>query len=226
MLLPDTPVIMANVAWPEPVSGHGSNAGPGKAARTGAVADLVRDAVADGALLVDVGRPGVLAVESIRATHPEVIICADAPGADLTRDPAIAERTGAALLRSAPASPAYLGAARLRRSTPPPPPASGAARFGPAAKTGTTPTGTAPAETVLVEAAPVAAAALVAAGHAVLADADAGELAATIAVASVLAWLGVRVVRTRHVAAVRQALGMVESVRGTRAPAWTRRGLA
>lgn len=217
-LLPDTPVIMANVAWPGPASDRGSSADPGAAARIGAAADLVRDAVADGARLVDIGRPGILAVEPIRAANPEVIICADAPGADLTRDPENAARTGAAL---------------LRRSTPAPPPsgvppASGAAwpSSAPGTVTGTTPTGLAPAGPGLIEAAPVEAAALAAAGHAVLADADADELAATIAVASVLAWLGVRVVRTRHVAAVREALEMVESIRGTRAPSWARRGLA
>jgi hypothetical protein len=172
-LLPDRPVIMANLGWPEPAAG---------------ALERVRAAVADGAGIVDIGPGDTAAVEAIHAASPQVIICADVPGADLTREPAIAARAGAALVA---------GAAL--------PPRHGAA---------------------VTEATPAEAPALIAAGRAVLADADAGELASTIAVAAVLAWLGVRIVRTRHVAAVRQALEMVESIRGTRPPSWARRGLA
>jgi hypothetical protein len=60
------------------------------------------------------------------------------------------------------------------------------------------------------------------------ADADAGEgsLAGVLAVAAVCGWLGASVIWTRHVAGVRRALDMTEVIRGTRAPAWTIRGLA
>ncbi len=152
--------------------------------------------------MVDLGPASATAIESVRALEADVIVCADADGADLTRDPAIARRTGAALLRTpAPAAPSRLAS-------------------GPA------PSGHASTARGLVEVAPAEVASLTAAGWPVLVDADAGELAATIAVASVCAWLGARIVRTRHVAAIRQALEMVESVRGTRAPAVARRGLA
>ena len=215
-LLPEASVIMAKVGWPE--AQRKSEAADNLA--TGTLLELAGAAVADGAGLIDVARASAGAIESIRAVHPEVIICADADGADLTRDPAIAARTGAALLRTnAPASAGPVPAGTLQKRIAP-------AGTEPAR---TAPAGTVPApraETVLTEATPAEAIALAAAGSAAVADADGGELAATIATAAVLAWLGVRVVRTRHVAAVRQALEMVESVRGTRTPSWTRRGLA
>jgi hypothetical protein len=225
--LPETPVIMANAVCPELGNEGGSSADPQGAARIGAIADLVRGAVKDGARLVDIGRPSVPALESVRAANPEVIICADTPGADLTRDPAIAARTGAALLRGA-----CPGGHHASRGHPGPRRPGSPRGAGPGGR----PTGNSPAAAepvamtsigaALIEAAPTDAGALVAAGHTVLADADADEVAATIAVASVLVWLGVRVVRTTHVAAVRQALEMVESIRGTRPPSWARRGLA
>ncbi|WP_046471067.1 hypothetical protein [Allosalinactinospora lopnorensis] len=52
------------------------------------------------------------------------------------------------------------------------------------------------------------------------------ELAETLALISVYAWLGVRVFATDHPRAARQALDMVASIRGTRPPAAVRRGLA
>ncbi|MEU6039330.1 hypothetical protein ABZ801_28395 [Actinomadura sp. NPDC047616] len=76
--------------------------------------------------------------------------------------------------------------------------------------------------------------ALVAAGRPVLVtlvpddpgspEPDAGLLAA----AAVYAWLGVRTLRVPETqeAAVRQVVDMVASIRGTRPPALTRRGLA
>jgi hypothetical protein len=229
-LLPDTPVIMANVDWPQPRGGRGSggdpNSGacmrkglpPGEASHRPGQAWLaealerVRAAVADGAHLVDIGQGDDIAVDAIRATSPQAIICADVTGADLTRDPAVAARTGAALVACGTSRPG----AGTSRQVPAPqaaeqvPPALSDRRAG----------------ATLTEAAPAEAPALIAAGQAVLADADVQELASTIAVAAVLAWLGVRIVRTRHVAAVRQALEMVESIRGTRPPSSTRRGLA
>jgi dihydropteroate synthase len=46
------------------------------------------------------------------------------------------------------------------------------------------------------------------------------------AVTAVYAWLGARVLRTRDVHGTRQVLDMVASIRGVRAPAVARRGLA
>jgi dihydropteroate synthase len=55
-----------------------------------------------------------------------------------------------------------------------------------------------------------------------VADRGAGTLATT----AVCAWLGARVFRAHDVAATRQVLDMVASIRGTRPPAVSRRGLA
>ncbi len=147
----------------------------------------VRRAVAEGARLVDLGPAGAAAIAAVRAAQPDVIVCADAPGADLTRDQSIAERTGAALL----ASPGESG------------PGAG-----------------------LVAAAPTDVAPLTRAGWQVLVDVDGENAAATVAVAAICAWLGARIIRTRQIGSVRQAVDMVESIRGNRAPTWTRRGLA
>ena len=156
----------------------------------------VRSAVADGARLVDLGVASVEAVNAVRAIDPAVIVCADAPGADLTRDPDVAERTGATLLRRGADGPPGGGSGSVRR------------------------------ESLLVTGTPADVAKLTAIGWAVVVDVDATEVAGTLAVAAVCAWLGARIVRTRHVAAVRQAVEMVESIRGSRLPSWTRRGLA
>jgi hypothetical protein len=67
---------------------------------------------------------------------------------------------------------------------------------------------------------PDAASRLAEAGLAVLADEP------VQAVMAVYAWLGARVFRTDDVQGTRQVLDMVASIRGTRAPAVTRRGLA
>lgn len=65
------------------------------------------------------------------------------------------------------------------------------------------------------------------AGSPAAADADqAGSVAAVIATASVLAWLGTPAIRTRHVLQVRRAIDMTCSIAGTRLPALTIRGLA
>ena len=53
-----------------------------------------------------------------------------------------------------------------------------------------------------------------------------GRLEGTLAATAVSAWLGARVFRAHDVAATRRVLDMVASIRGTRAPAATRRGLA
>jgi dihydropteroate synthase len=215
---------MANVGWPatEPrdaLDGAGSGGGdagyarlapqgrpglpaPGtqsqaRAALRSAALAAVRRAVADGARLVDLGVANSEAVSAVRAIDPAVIVCADAHGADLTRDPVVAEQTGATLLRPGPAGR-------------PPRAGSGSARR----------------ESLLVSGVPSDVGRLTAIGWAVLVDVDTADVASTLAVAAVCAWLGARIVRTRHVAAVRQAVEMVESIRGSRPPSVTRRGLA
>ncbi|WP_035857532.1 dihydropteroate synthase [Cryptosporangium arvum] len=52
------------------------------------------------------------------------------------------------------------------------------------------------------------------------------RLEGTLAATSISAWLGARVFRAHDVRATRRTLDMVASIRGTRAPAFTRRGLA
>lgn len=52
------------------------------------------------------------------------------------------------------------------------------------------------------------------------------RLTGTLAATSVAAWLGARVFRAHQVGPTRQTLDMVESIRGSRAPAVSRRGLA
>jgi hypothetical protein len=64
---------------------------------------------------------------------------------------------------------------------------------------------------------------------AVDADDVAGEavsLAAVVAAATISAWTGAPVIRTRHVAPVRRAIDMTASIAGRRLPALTTRGLA
>ena len=53
-----------------------------------------------------------------------------------------------------------------------------------------------------------------------------GSPAGAVAAAAISAWLGVPVIRTRHVAPVRRAIDMTLSVAGRRLPALTTRGLA
>ena len=53
-----------------------------------------------------------------------------------------------------------------------------------------------------------------------------GRLEATLAVTALAAWQGARVFRTHHPAATRRVLDTIASVRGTRPPAVSRRGLA
>src|SRR5215471_5000368 len=63
------------------------------------------------------------------------------------------------------------------------------------------------------------------------ADADsapagqAASVAAVVARAAVLTWLGTPAIRTRHVLPVRRAIDMTSSIAGTRLPSLTTRGL-
>jgi hypothetical protein len=229
--LPEQPLVMADLSWP--VGGTGPADAPrlaGKGERPDRTADAlgaVAAAVAAGAALVDLGQASAAAIASIQAVHPDVLICAGAPGADLTRDAGLARRTGAAVLQAGPGREARGGTTPgLDAGSPTRRAGSPAAAVPLGATVASATAGSAPAARGLVAAEPGDVAWLTAAGWAVLVDADSAELATTLAVASVCAWLGARIVRTRHVAAVRQAVDMVASIRGTRAPLATRRGLA
>jgi hypothetical protein len=155
-------------------------------------------AVAAGAHLVDLGVAGLDAVDSVRTSQPGIFVWATGDGASA------ADLTwDAAVARSTGAG--------LVCGDPQDALARGVSR-----------------ESILVAAPPARAAALAADGWAVLVDADSTEAgdAEALAIAAASAWAGARVLRTRNVAAVREALDMVESIRGTRPPARTTRGLA
>ncbi len=161
-----------------------------------AVAQAVRYAAA-GARLVDVDSAEAL-IPAIRRATADVLICGYAEGADLVPDADLAARSGAGLICRDLAA------------------ASAAVRLGIGP------------ERILVRVAPAQTESAAASGWATLVDVDAvgGSLAGAEAVAAVCGWLGVSVVETRHVAEVRRALDMTETIRGTRPPAWTVRGLA
>ena len=177
-------------------------------------------AAAAGAGLVDAGDDAAL-VPAIRRTVSGVRVCGEHEDADLVRDAALAAHTGAALI--CPGADAAEAAARRGVS----------------------------AGRILVQAAPAGIEAAVRAGWQVLADLERladleggadldgltglggptgpdgpHGLARTEAVAAVCAWLGARVLRTRHVAEVRRCADMTESILGRRPPAWAVRGLA
>lgn len=185
-------------------------------------------AVRAAAALVELGTAGPAAIAAFRAGHPGVLVCAESDLADVVRDPDTALRTGAILVCDGLPAAAIAPVPRSRLLVDVPPamvPRAIAAgytalvdlRDGPAqppdpgpAATGTLATG--PAATRQ-------------AGG--LAAGPAGGLAAgPIAIAAICAWLGAAVVRTSHPAQVRHALDMAESIRGTRPPARTVRGLA
>jgi dihydropteroate synthase len=162
-------------------------------------------AVREGADLVDlVDLGGIVrpAVAEFRARHPGVLVCAPGEAADLVRHPAVALASGALLICGDPGSALASGL---------------------------------PADRVIVEVMPDGVPATAEAGWAAMVDVDrAAELAAAaqpalagiIAIAALSSWLGAAVVRTRHPRQVRRALDMAASIRGTRPPARTVRGLA
>ena len=157
-------------------------------------------AVRAGAALVDLGTAGPAVIAAFRAGNPGIPVCAACEQADLVRDPAMALRTGAILVC-----------------------------------TGLSAAGTpVPQSRLLVDVRPSMVPAAIAAGYAALVDLQDGPAgepagqppAGPIAVAAICAWLGAAVVRTSHPRPVRRALDMAESIRGTRRPARTVRGLA
>jgi dihydropteroate synthase len=192
---------------------------------------------AAGAQLVDVGAARAL-IPAIRQAAAGLLICGCGEDADLVRDVNLAARTGAGLIcRDLAAAQAAVGHRIapdriLVRCAP--------AQIERAAESGWTTLVDVDAEAGLVTGvragagsqadADTGAGALtgVRAGAGSRADADAGEgsLTGVLAVAAVCGWLGASVIWTRHVAGVRRALDMTEVIRGTRAPAWTIRGLA
>ena len=175
------------------------------------VQDATRAAAA-GARLVDVG-PGGALIPAIRRTLAGILVCGDYETADVVGDAALAARTAAALI-----CPDQDTAAT-------------------AVGRGIT------ADRILVQTAPAGIGAAVRAGWAVLVDLEEpgapepdapepdaleepGTLARTEAIAAVCAWLGVSVLRTRHLAEIRRCTDMTESILGRRPPAWAVRGLA
>jgi hypothetical protein len=162
---------------------------------------------AAGATLVDIGAADAL-IPAIRRAAGGLLICGCGEDADLVRDVNLAARTGAGLIcRDLAAARAAVG----HRIAP---------------------------DRILVWCAPAQIERAAESGWATLVDVDAvaGSLtdadagpepqAGVLAVAAVCGWLGASVIWTRHIAGVRRALDMTETIRGTRAPAWTIRGLA
>jgi len=62
-------------------------------------------------------------------------------------------------------------------------------------------------------------------GPGVTAGGQAAPVAAVVARAAVLTWLGTPAIRTRHVLPVRRAIDMTSTIAGTRLPSLTTRGL-
>lgn len=151
-----------------------------------------------GAHLVDLGSASRDAVESVRTSQPGIFVCASGDAA------AAADLTWDAAV-------ARRTGAGLVCGDPQDALARGVSR-----------------DSLLIAAPPARAAALAGDGWAVLVNADSTDPGDTgaLAIAAASAWAGARVVRTRNVAAVREVLDMVESIRGTRPPARTTRGLA
>jgi len=198
---------MGAPGWP-PAAGTAMLAVAGNAAEAAA-------AVRSGATLVELGTASPAAIAAFRSGHPGVLVCAECERADVVRDPDTALRTGAILVCDGLPAAASAPVPRSQLLVDVPPAmvpraiAAGYAalvdlRDGPAA-TGAAVTGPA--------------------GGLAAVPAD-GLAAGPIAVAAICAWLGAAVVRTSHPAQVRRALDMAESIRGTRPPARTVRGLA
>jgi hypothetical protein len=180
-------------------------------------------AVAAGADLIDLGAATAEMITSFRLRHPGIPVCAASGPADVVRDATAARLTGALLLCDDADA---------------------------ALKTGI------PAGQVLVDVLPAVVPDISQAGLAALVDVDraagsaarhhaadrdqadgghAGRepadfglaaVAGIVALAALSSWLGARAVRTSHPVEVRHALDMTASVRGTRPPARTVRGLA
>jgi hypothetical protein len=146
-------------------------------------------AVAAGAGLIDLWDAGPQAVAAARDGDLGVPVCARADWAALVRDRTLALRTGAMLICGDATEAGQAEAAGVARGR------------------------------LLVEAPPAVAAGLLAAGWPVIVQADGtgtGDPQAAAAAGAIACWLGATAVRTRHVSAVRRAIDMTASIRGTR----------
>ena len=179
-------------------------------------------AVAAGADLIDLGAATAEMIIAFRSRHPGIPVCAAGGPADIVRDAAVAQVTGALLLCAADAA---LDSGMLP------------GRVLVDALPAMVPVATESGLAALVDVDRVArlaarqdATALDVAGRGQANRESAGSqlasVAGIVALAAVSSWLGARVVRTGYPAEVRHALDMVASVRGTRPPARTVRGLA
>lgn len=139
-------------------------------------------------------------VDQIHDAVPGLIVCANHAGADVVYQPALAAQTGAGLICESAEAAGQAVAAGVSR------------------------------ERILVIAEPAGLDRIAGAGWAALTDADscagATGTPGAVAIAAICAWLGVAVVRSRHVTQVRRGLDMAASILGTRPPAWAIRGLA
>jgi hypothetical protein len=146
-------------------------------------------AIAAGAGLIDLWDAGPETVAAFRADHPGVPACARADWAALVRDRALALRTGAILICGDAAGAEQAEAAGIGRGS------------------------------LLVQAPPAGVAGLLAAGWPVVVEADgtgAADPQAAAAAGAIACWLGATAVRTQYVTAVRRAIDMTASIRGTR----------
>jgi hypothetical protein len=155
-------------------------------------------AAAAGALLIDLGCVGADVVTGVRNRQPGMFICAAGQGAEE------ADLTWDAAVAARTGAGLVCGSLQAAL-------ASDISR-----------------DSIVIAAAPAQTAQLAADGWMVLVNADGKrpDDAASVAIAAVCAWAGARVMRARNVAAVRQAIDMVESIRGIRPPARSTRGLA
>jgi hypothetical protein len=146
-------------------------------------------AIAAGATLIDLWEAGPRTVAAFQAAYPGVPACARADWAALVRDRTLALRTGAVLICGNAVEAEQAEAAGIGQGS------------------------------VLVEAPPAGVAGLLAAGWQVIVEADgAGTVdpQAAAATGAIACWLGATAVRTEHVTAVRRAIDMTASIRGTR----------
>lgn len=163
-----------------------------------AAAGSLDDAMAAGfagATVIEVGRSGPRLIAAIREFLPNVVISGEDESADLVPDHRLALRSGASLICSG-----VTAAERAKHS------------------------GIAP-DRILVSVPMVHLDRALRDGWSTLTDVDAGAaglgLAGAEALAAACCWLGGTVVRTRHVAAIRQSLDAAEAALGRPRPAWT-----
>jgi hypothetical protein len=146
-------------------------------------------AIAAGAGLIDLWDAGAQTVAAFRAGHPGVPACARADWAALVRDRTMALATGAMLICGDAVEAEQAEAAGIDHGS------------------------------LLVQAPPAGVTGLLAAGWPVIVEADGTGTAdpqAAAAAGAIACWLGAAAVRTRHVTAVRRAIDMTASIRGTR----------